>query len=103
MSFEDIALSNPKGLALSLSTAMYTTVGGVVLFLVSAFFHFVFEGCAERLENRLDQEFRSLERMLRREGEPELQNSSGVIEALACSIPQIEEDEMVSPVLEAEG
>ncbi|MDP7033950.1 MAG: MotA/TolQ/ExbB proton channel family protein [Planctomycetota bacterium] len=61
LSFETMALADPKGLALALSTAMYTTLGGVFLFLLSSFALFVFEGFGDRMEARIEEELVWLE------------------------------------------
>lgn len=53
MSFEHLARANPKGLALSLSTAMYTTIGGIFLFMVAYLAITIFGTFSDRLETRL--------------------------------------------------
>ncbi|WP_372366598.1 MotA/TolQ/ExbB proton channel family protein [Candidatus Uabimicrobium sp. HlEnr_7] len=54
-SFKTLAREDPKGLAASLSTAMYTTIGGIILFLMSYLFLFFFEKIANHFEDSIDE------------------------------------------------
>ncbi len=54
LSFENLANEDPKGLAISLSTAMYTTIGGIILFLLSYVFLFFFQKFSDQFENLLE-------------------------------------------------
>lgn len=54
LSFKTMAQDDSRGIALSLSTAMYTTIGGIMLFLLSYLFLFFFQKFSDRLENDMD-------------------------------------------------
>lgn len=60
MSFEQLANDDPKGLALSLSTAMYTTLGGILLFILSYVAVYVFGNMADALEELQERALGSL-------------------------------------------
>ncbi len=71
MSFEHLANKNPTGLALSLSTAMYTTIGGIFLFLLTYLAVSVFTGLSERLEDRMDTHLTRLKERCQLADDPE--------------------------------
>ena len=64
LSFKSLADQNSKTMALSLSTAMYTTIGGIILFLISYLFLFIFQKFSNHLENVLDTNIQRLKDIL---------------------------------------
>jgi biopolymer transport protein ExbB/TolQ len=52
--FKSLASEDSKGVALALSTAVYTTVAGIILFLMSYLPLFFFQKLSEHLEDSLD-------------------------------------------------
>lgn len=64
LSFKTLAAEDSRGLALSLSTAMYTTIGGIILFLTSYLFLFFFQKYSDKLDNALDINIQKLNDIL---------------------------------------
>lgn len=64
LSFKTMAKEDSRGLASSLSTAMYTTIGGIILFLLSYLFLFFFQKFSDHLENILEANIQELRDLL---------------------------------------
>lgn len=62
--FKSLASEDTKGVALALSTAVYTTVAGIILFLVSYLPLFFFQKFSENLEDNLDAAIQNLKDFL---------------------------------------
>lgn len=63
-SFKTLANEDPKGLASSLSTAMYTTIGGIILFLMSYLCLFFLEKIANKFEDEVDEHLQQIKQYL---------------------------------------
>ncbi len=64
MIFKSLAQEDSKGVALALSTAVYTTVAGILLFLLSYLPLFFFQTLSENLEDALDSNIQKLKDFL---------------------------------------
>lgn len=64
MIFKSLAQEDSKGVALALSTAVYTTVAGILLFLSSYLPLFFFQTLSENLEDALDSNIQKLKDFL---------------------------------------
>lgn len=63
MAMESIGLDDPVKLTSSLSIALYTTVAGVLLFIFSYFFFFVFNKFSNALESELSKQLNLIKSM----------------------------------------
>ncbi len=64
ISFKSMSLQDAKSLSLSLATALYTTVGGIILFLPSYLCVFAAQKASDGLENILDTNIQNLKDIL---------------------------------------
>lgn len=64
ITFKSMAQDNSKGIALSLATALYTTVAGIALFLLSYICWFLLQKSSEKLENELELNIQKLKDIL---------------------------------------
>jgi len=64
LSFKSLVSEDSRALALSLSTAMYTTIGGIILFLISYLFFFFLSKFSDSFENDLDINVNKLKDLL---------------------------------------
>jgi biopolymer transport protein ExbB/TolQ len=87
LSFKSMAQGDSKGIALSLATALYTTVGGIILFLLSYLCLFFFQKFSDNLENILDVQLHKLNDLL------EAREKSKIIFTDSPPIPVTEEKE----------
>ena len=67
ISFKSLASEDSKQMARSLSTALYTTIGGIILFLLSYLFWFFLQKLSERMETALDVNIQKLKDILETE------------------------------------
>jgi len=91
-SFKTLAQEDPKGLAASLSTAMYTTIGGIILFLMSYLFLFFFEKIANRFEDDIDENVQRVKDLLE-----DQEKSQPIIFQEKQEIPPFEESQDIPP------
>jgi len=89
-SFKTLAREDPKGLASSLSTAMYTTIGGIILFLMAYLFLFFFEKIANRFEDDIDENIQRIKDLLedQEKSQPIIFQEQEVIPSLEEPQPQ---------------
>ena len=64
ISFKSLASEDSKQMARSLSTALYTTIGGIILFLLSYLFWFFLQKLSEQMENAVDINIQKLKDIL---------------------------------------
>lgn len=64
LTFESMAKNDSKGVALSLATALYTTIGGIILFFLSYLFFFFLQKLSNSLESQLDVNIQKLRDLL---------------------------------------
>lgn len=64
ISFKSMAMQDPQGLASSLATALYTTVGGIMLFLPAYLCVFACQKASDNLENILDENIQKTKNIL---------------------------------------
>lgn len=62
--FKSLAKEDTKGIAMSLSTAVYTTIAGIILFLLAYLPLFFFQKFSDHLENTLDVNIQKLRDLL---------------------------------------
>jgi biopolymer transport protein ExbB/TolQ len=67
LSFKTMASEDSKGMALSLATALYTTVGGIILFLIAYLGLFLFQKLSNQLDNALTVNIQRLKNVLEQE------------------------------------
>lgn len=67
LSFKTMASEDSKGMALSLATALYTTVGGIILFLIAYLGLFLFQKLSNQLDNTLTVNIQRLKNVLEQE------------------------------------
>lgn len=67
LSFKTMASEDSKGMALSLATALYTTVGGIILFLIAYLGLFLFQKLSNQLDNALTVNIQRLKNILEQE------------------------------------
>ncbi|HRU51670.1 MAG TPA: MotA/TolQ/ExbB proton channel family protein [Planctomycetota bacterium] len=60
LSFKSMASEDAKGITLSLATALYTTVGGIILFFIAYLALFLFQKFTNQLDNALTNNLQTL-------------------------------------------
>lgn len=92
LSFKTMANEDSKGIATSLSTAMYTTIGGIVLFLISYIFWFFLQKFSDQVEGQMETYVLELKNILEHE-----EKSKMVFVNSAQKAPAVTAKKVVAP------